>query len=150
MAEEFGFELDAESASEADGVVVTDLRSQLSVADEEPARAFVNQKYQQFSDGLTMTVKRARKEKDIRQQWLEDCYWKTLQEYVADVKHAYVPHIDLTTVFNEDERQQMEYLHRKLSKQDQMAVTQLFKAEYDIYVDSLDAAVREACDVQKL
>ena len=59
MAEEFGFELDAESASEADGVVVTDLRSHLSVADEEPARAFVNKKYQQFSDGLTMIVKRA-------------------------------------------------------------------------------------------
>ena len=58
------------------------------------------------------------------------------------MKHAYVPHIDLTIVFNEDERQQMEYLHRKLWKQDQMAVTQLFEAEYDIYVDSLDAAVR--------
>ena len=118
MAEEFGFELDAESASEADGVVVADLRSHLSVADEEPARAFVNKKYQQFSDGLAVTVKRACKDTDLRQQWLEDCYWKTLQEYVADVKHAYVPHIDITTDIDEDERQQMENLHRKLSKQD--------------------------------
>ena len=54
----------------------------------------------------------------VLEQWLEDCYWKTLQEYVADVKHAYVPHIDITTDIDEDERQQMENLHRKLSKQE--------------------------------
>ena len=26
----------------------------------------------------------------LLEQRLEVCYWKTLQEYVADVKHAYV------------------------------------------------------------
>ena len=54
----------------------------------------------------------------LLEQWLEDCHWKTLQEYVADVKHAYAPHIDITTDIDEDERQQMENLHRKLSKQE--------------------------------
>ena len=54
----------------------------------------------------------------LLEQWLEDCYWTTLQEYVADVKHAYVPHIDITTDIDEDECQQMENLHCKLSKQE--------------------------------
>ena len=93
MSEELGFELDAKSASEADRVVVADLRSYLSVADEAQAQAFVNEPYQQFSDGLAVPVKRACKDTDLRQQWLQDCYWISLQEYVADVKHAYVPHI---------------------------------------------------------
>ena len=54
----------------------------------------------------------------LLEQWLEDCYWKTVQEDVADVKDAYVPHIDITTDIDDNERQQMENLHRKLSKQE--------------------------------
>ena len=53
----------------------------------------------------------------LLEQWLEDCYWNTLQEYVADVKHAYAPRIDITTDIDEDERQQMENLLCKFSKQ---------------------------------
>ena len=100
---EFGFELDAESAFEADGVVVADLRSHLSVAEEEPARAFVNKKYQQFSDGLVVSVKRACNDTDLRQQWLEDCYRKTLQKYVANVKHPYVPHLNIQAAMVEQQ-----------------------------------------------
>ena len=53
----------------------------------------------------------------LLEQRLEVCYWKTLQEYVADVKHAYAPHIDVTTDIDEVERQQMENLLCKFSKQ---------------------------------
>ena len=95
--------MDAESAFEADGVVVADLRSHLSVAEEEPARAFVNKKYQQFSDGLVVSVKRACNDSDLRQQWLEDCYQKTLQKYVANVKHPYVPHLNIQAAMVEQQ-----------------------------------------------
>ena len=149
MADEFEFELDVETAIEVDAAVVANLRSQLTGADDEPAQAFVNKMYQQFSDALPSTVKKTCKDTDLRQQWLRDWYWKTLQDYVAVVKDAYVPHIDITD-FTEDERKQMENLHRKLSKQDQQAVLQLFKAEYDKYFNGLDTAVHEACDEQVL
>ena len=149
MADEFEFELDVETAIEVDAAVVANLRSQLTGADDEPAQAFVNKMYQQFSDALPSTVKKTCKDTDLRQQWLSDWYWNTFQDYVAVVKDAYVPHIDITD-FTEDERKQMDNLHRKLSKQDQQAVLQLFKAEYDKYFNGLDTAVHEACDEQVL
>ena len=149
MADEFEFELDVETAIEVDAAVVANLRSQLTGADDEPAQAFVNKMYQQFSDALPSSVKRTCKDTDLRQQWLREEYYNILQEYVTVVKDAYVPHIDITD-FTEDERQQMENLHRKLSKQDQLAVLQLFKAEYDKYLNGLDKAVHEACDEEVL
>ena len=125
------------------------LRAQLSGADEKPAQAFVNKMYQKFSDILPSTAKETCRDTDLRQQWIRDWYWKTLQDYVAVVKDAYMPHIDITA-FTEDERQQMENLHCKLSKQDQQAVLLFFTAEYDKYFDSLDKSDHEACDEQML
>ena len=147
MADEFEFELDVDAATEAEAAVVATLRSQLSGADDELAQAFVNKMYQQFFDALPSTAKKTCKDTDLRPQWLRDWYWKTLQDYVAVVKDAYVPHIDMTA-FSADERQQMENLHRKLSKQDAQAVLQLFTAEYDKYFNGLDTSVHEACDEQ--
>ena len=147
MADEFAFELDVDAATEAEAAVVATLRSQLSGADDELAQASVSKMYEQFFDALPSTAKKTCKDPDLRQQWLRDWYSKTLQDYVAVVKDAYVPHIDMTA-FSADDRQQMENLHRKLSKQDAQAVLQLFTAEYDKYFNGLDTSVHEACDEQ--
>ena len=147
MADAFEFEFDVDAATEAEAALVATLRSQLSSADDELAQAFVNKMYQLFFDALPSAAKKSCKDTEMRQLWLKDWYWKTLQDYVAVVKDAYVPHIDMTA-FSADERQQMEILHRKFSKQDQQAVLQLFTAEYDKYFNGLDTSVHEACDEQ--
>ena len=72
MADEFEFELDVEAAIEVDAAVVANLRSQLTGADDEPAQAFVNKMYQQFSDALPSTVMKTCKDTDLRQQWLRE------------------------------------------------------------------------------
>ena len=145
MPDAFEFGLDVDAATEAEAAFLATLRSQPSSADDELAQAFVNKMYGLFFDALPSAARKSCKDTEMRELWLKDWYWKTLEDFVNVVKDAYMPHIDMAT-FPAEERQRMDNLHSKLSKQDHQAVLQLFTVEYNKYINGLDSSVREACD----